>query len=157
MKKVLLTLLGIIVALGLLAGAGFAGYRIGFNQGIRTVSAKVTTQLPQQNKGLNQRGMPFQNFGRGFGPQNMPMLHNFGNGFNRMLPGGFRMMRRGFGFFGLFRFLFIIVVFALAIWVVYMLLKNSGWRLTRQSATVTPSATVVAPQETESSTESKTE
>ena len=35
MKKVLLTLLALILVMGLLAGAGFAGYRVGYDQGSR--------------------------------------------------------------------------------------------------------------------------
>jgi len=127
MKKVLLTLLGLIVVLGVLAGAGFVGYRIGYNQAARTVSAaKGTAQLPPQNKG--------------FGPQNTPMLRNFDNGiergFNRgMGPGGFGMMMGhggGFGFFSPFFFLVRIAVWVLVIWLIYMVIKSNGWRLTRQ-------------------------
>ena len=140
MKKVLLTLLGIIVVLGVLAGAGFVGYRIGYKQAAARVvtTAKGTAQLPPQNKGLNQRGMPFN----GFGPQNMPMLRNFDNGFGRgfnrgMGPGGFGMMMgrgRGFGFFGPLQFLLHVGVWVLVIWLIYMVIKGSGWRLTREPA-----------------------
>ena len=150
MKKVLLTLLGIIVVAGLLGGAGFAGYRIGFNQGARAAASRqAAAQLPPQNKSVTPNGQPLQNFNKGFGFQNMPG-RNFGNGMmNRGFgfgPGGFGVMNRGrgFGFFGLFQFLFRIVVFAFIIWVVYMLFKGSGWTLTRppvqQAAKVEPQA-----------------
>lgn len=130
MKKVLLTLLSIIVVVGVLAGAGFAGYRIGYNQGARAVSVtKGTVQLPPRN------------FNHNFGPQNMPMMRNFGNGFERgfnrgMGPGGFGMMGRGrgFGFFGPLQFLVHVAVWVLVIWLIYMAIKGSGWRLTRQPA-----------------------
>jgi len=130
-KKVLLTLVGIIVVLGVLAGAGFVGYRIGYKQ----AAARAITVT----KGTAQ--LPLQNFNRGLGPQNMPMLRNFGNrferGFNRgMGPGGFGMMARGrgFGFFAPLQFLFHIGVWVLVIWLIYMVIKGSGWRLTREPA-----------------------
>ena len=156
MKKVLLTLLGIIVVVGLLGGAGFVGYRIGFNQGARFLANRTTAQLPSQNKNVNPNGKPDQNFNKGFGFQNMPG-RNFGNGFERgfnrgMGPGGFGMMMgrgRGFGFFGPFQFIFRIAVFAFIIWVIYMAFKGGGWTLTRQPAQVTK----VEPQATESKTE----
>lgn len=132
MKKVLLTLLGIIVVLGVLAGAGFVGYRIGYKQAAARAAAitKGTAQLPPQN------------FNRNLGPQNMPMMRNFGYGFERgfirgMGPGGFGMMMgrgRGFGFFGPFQFLLHVGVWVLVIWLIYMVIKGSGWRLTREPA-----------------------
>ena len=142
MKKVLLTLLGIIVVIGILAGAGFVGYRIGYNQAARAISvAKGNAKLPQQNNGVNPQGLPMMR--NGFGPQGMPMLRNFGNGldrgFNRGFgPGGFGMMGygRGFGFFGPLQFLVHVAIWALVIWLIYMVIKGSGWKLslTRQPA-----------------------
>jgi hypothetical protein len=159
MKKVLLTLLGVIVVVGLLGGAGFAGYRIGFNQGARAAASRqAAAQLPSQNKNANPNGgqLP-QPFNKGFGFQNMPGRF-FGNGmmnrgFNRGFgPGGFGMMSRGrgFGFFGPFQFLFRIAVFAFVIWVIYMLFKGSGWTLTRQPA---QQAVKAEPQASEPKTE----
>jgi hypothetical protein len=133
MKKVLLTLLGIIVVVGVLAGAGFAGYRIGYMQAA-TANAN----------GVSQPALSY----RGFGLQGMPM-HNFGNdfderGFNNV-PGhqGFGMMDRGrggrgFGFMSPLFFLLQIAFWALVIWLAYMAIKGSGWKLslTRQKAEV---------------------
>jgi len=154
MKKVLLTLLGIIVVIGLLGGVGFVGYRTGFNQGTHFAAARPAAQQPPQNKSPNPNGKPEQNFNKGFGFQNMPG-RNFGNGrergFNRgMGPGGFGMMSRGrgFGFFGPFQFLFRAAIFVFIIWIVYMLFKRSGWMLTRQ-----PAVAKVEPQVTESKNE----
>lgn len=131
MKKVLLTLLGIIVVLGVLAGAGFVGYRIGYRQ----AAARALTIT----KGTAQ--LPPQNFNHNFGLQNMPMMRNFGDGFERgfnrgMGPGGFGMMARGrgFGFFGPLQFLLHVGVWVLVIWLIYMAIKGSGWRLTREPA-----------------------
>ena len=144
MKKVLLTLLGIIVVAGILAGAGFVGYRIGYNQAAREI-VKKTAQVPSQNNNQPAPNMPMlRNFEKGFGLRGMPM-HNFGNGFDRGFgPGGMMMSRgRGFGFFGLIGFLIRIAVFALIIWVIYMLFKGSGWRLTREPV---PAAKVETPE-----------
>ena len=140
MKKALLTLLGIIVVVGILAGAGFAGYRIGYKQGAaRTLATlKSTTKLPQQNNSLNTQNIPMHNFGNGFDPQGMPMMRNFGNGsergFNReMGPGGFGMMNhsRGFGLFGPLQFLVHVAIWALIFWAIYIVIKGSGWKLSR--------------------------
>jgi len=147
MKKVLLTLLGIIVVAGILAGAGFVGYRMGYNHGALAVSNKAA-QLPQQNKDFVFRGMPMmRGFGNDFGMHGIPG-HNFGNGFDER---GFGMMGRGrgFGFFRPIQFLFHIAVLALIVWIAYKLIKNSGWTITRQAA---PAAKVEAPE-----TEQKTE
>ena len=38
MKRILLTLLSIVLVIGVLAGTGFAGYQIGFRQGARTAN-----------------------------------------------------------------------------------------------------------------------
>ena len=161
MKKVLLTLLSVIVVLGVLAGAGFVGYRIGYKQAARAVASKTNTtaQLPQQNKGFDPQRMPMQNFNRGFEPQNMPMLRDFDNGFehgfNRgMGPRGFGMMGRGgrgFGFFSPFFLLIRVAVWALIIWVIYMVVKGSGWRLslTRQPTQSAKAETPVVESKTE--------
>ena len=157
MKKVLLTLLGIIVVVGILGGAGFVGYRTGFNQGTHIAVSRQTAQLPSQNKNLNPNGKSEPNSNREFGFQNMPG-RNFGNGREHDLtrgmgPGGFGMMQRGrgFGFFGPFQFLFRIAIFAILIWVIYMLFKGSGWTLTRQPEAVQTSK--VEPQESEAKSE----
>lgn len=127
MKKVLLTLLAVIVILGAFGAAGMVGYRYGYSQGI---SSATTDETPS--------GLP----GFGFGPQRMPM-HEFrferdfgnGRGFDRdfgMMPGGMR----GFGFFGPLVFIAHIAFWALVIWGIYMLVTRSGWRLTRTTQPV---------------------
>lgn len=116
MKKVLLTLLAVIVVLGALAGAGYAGYRIGYNQGA-----------------TNSGNIPF--FGRAerMNPNFMPRFnHNFGY---RVQPYRSPMMGRGdfgFNFFSPFRLLWNIAILALVIWFAYWLFTKSGWRITRQ-------------------------
>lgn len=126
MKKVILTLLGIVVALGLFAAIGYAGYRIGYVQGARvTVSANGNTTRRQLR--------PFDSFG----PRRMPM-RNFGFGFRRGF-GVFPMM--GFALFGPLMFLGRIVLLVLVIWFIYWLFTRSGWRLTRAAQTTTTQTT----------------
>lgn len=127
MKKVLLTLLAVIVVVGALGAAGMVGYRYGFSQGI---SSATTAETPSVRPGF------------GFDPQRMPMHESGfgrdfgqGRGFDRgsgMMPGG--MM--GFGFLGPLMFLARIAVWVLVIWAIYMLVARSGWRLTRATQPV---------------------
>lgn len=116
MKKVLLTLLAVIVILGALAGAGFVGYRIGFSQGA-TASGNV------QFFGRSERSNPH-------------LMPNFGRDFEfRAQPFRSPMMGRsifGFTMFSPFRILWNIAILALIIWFVYWLFTKSGWRITRQ-------------------------
>jgi hypothetical protein len=131
MKKVLLTLLGIIVVVGVLAGAGFAGYRFGYMRGA-TATADGTAFVPWK--------MPMHNFDKNFNPQGMPM-HNFGRGNDRDFNRGFGPGGHG-GFFSLLR----LVILGVIIWLAYKLVKNSGWKLalTHQAAEspkVEPAAT----------------
>ena len=131
MKKVLLTLLAVVLVIGVLAAAGFAGYRVGYNQGARSASNGEAPLLGRSDR---------------FGPDRMPM-HNFGRdfdrGFNRgFQPGEFRMMHRGggFGFFFPFMFLGHLVIWGLIFWLIYLLFTRSGLRLslTQQKVQNTP-------------------
>lgn len=148
MKRVLFILLGAILVIGALAGAGFAGYRIGFSQGAG-VSAKSDNPLPVHPDRFGPQGVPPHNFDR-----------DFDRGFNRDIPrGGFRMLRRGggFGFFGPLMFLGHIAFWGLIILLVYLLFTRSGWRLTRTQQTVQSAPpnveTVSKPQEQEQKNE----
>lgn len=118
MKKVLLTLLAVIVVVGALAGAGFAGYRMGYIQG--AASSGNTTFLGRADR-MNPYFMP--NLDRDFGFRNQPYHSS---------P---MMGRSNFGFnsFSLFRFLWNAAILALVIWFVYWLVTKSGWRLTRET------------------------
>ena len=139
MKKVLLTLLAVVLILGLLGTAGFAGYRFGYMRGAQ-ITANGNPSGPQLR--------PFDNFDR----RGMPM-HNFGDDLGRGLRRGFGMRgfpMMGFGFFSPLMFLGRIVVFALIIWFIYWLFTRSGWRLTRQTIENSPS-------KTETKIETKTE
>lgn len=117
MKRVLLSLFAVLLVLGLLGATAFVGYRIGFNQGVE-VSAN----------GDGPFMMP-RGFGFGIGPQRMP-LHNFE--FHRWMgPGGFGRIDRGFGLFPGLGLLLRLVFWGLLIGAVYLLIRRSGWRLTR--------------------------
>src|SRR5215510_2060194 len=99
MKKVLLTLLGIVLILGSLGAVGFAGYRFGYMRAAQTTAKAVTPNgnpNPQQHPfdHFDRHGMPFRHFGDDFG-------RGFHHGFRF---GGFPMMGMGFGLFGLFGF-----------------------------------------------------
>ena len=136
MKKVLLTLLTVVVVLGLFAAAGFAGYRVGYMQGGRSqITANGNAPAPQLRSfdDFDRRGMPMHNFG-------------FGRGFPRGF-GGMPMVGMGFGLFGLFGFLLRVALFAVVIWFVYWLFTRSGWRLTRTTPVTQPPAPT--PAETE--------
>ena len=141
MKKVLLTILAVIVVAGVLAGAGFAGYRIGYQQGAHST---LTTNTTPNDK------TPFMH---PFGFQDMPM-HNFGRdsdrGFSRGFgPGGFGM-RGGMGFFAPLMFLGRILFWGLVIWFAYWLFTKSGWKLSRTLQPVeSPKVEVPAPTEKE--------
>ena len=141
MKKVVLTLLAIIVVLGLFAASGYAGYRIGFAQAAQRVTngnPQTPDLRPFNNPG--PRRLPGRNFGFGFG---------MGRGFRR----GFGIMpMMGFGFFGPLMFLGRILLLILVVWFTYWLFTRSGWRLTRQ-----PVETAPAPVKTETVTETKVE
>lgn len=142
MKKVLLTLLGIIVVAGILAGAGFAGYRMGYMRGAAATGNSAIQMFPH-GKDFGLQGMPMHNFGRGVE-----------RGFNN-IPGhpGFGMMDRdmhgrGFGFIPPFFFIVRIGFWVFVIWLIYKVIKGSGWQLslTRQTAE-SPKTTASAPDE----------
>lgn len=118
MKKVLLTLLAVVVIVGALAGVGFAGYRMGYAQG---AVASGDTAFVSPFWHMNPSLMPMHRFDR-----------DFGFGFNSRSPmmgrGGF-----GFGFLWPFRILWNVAVLALVVWFVYWAFTRSGWRITRQS------------------------
>ena len=118
MKKVLLTILAAVVILGVLAGVGYAGYRIGYTHGPQ--SKGNPPLFSHRSEQFDQDRMPMQSFGK-----------EFERGFG---PGGSRMMHRGrFGFFSPFMFLGRLIVYGFIIWFIYWLFTKSGWRLTRQS------------------------
>lgn len=142
MKKVLLTLLTVVVVLGLFAAAGYAGYRFGYMRG-----AQITAKAGAPRNPPNPQLRPFNNFGN----RGMP-FRNFGDNSDRGLRRGFGMrgfpmMGMGFGLFGLFGLLVRIAVFGLILWFIYWLFTRSGWQLTR-TVPATPQPQSPAPTET---------
>ena len=130
MKKVLLTLLAVIVIVGALGASGMVGYRYGYSQGASSATDGETPAIAP-GFGNGPQRMPMHEFGfeRSFGPGGP------GRGFDR----GFEMMpgeMGGFGFFGPLVFLARIAFWALVIWAIYMLATRSGWRLTRTTQPV---------------------
>lgn len=126
MKKVILSIIGVVLIIGLFAGAGFAGYRIGYTRGVQA-SANGDAPL-------------FGRFER-FGPQRMSMP-NFGRdldrGFDRGFPRGkfhmmqlMQLMQRGhrFGIFLPLMFLAHLALWVLVIGLIYVLFTRSGLRL----------------------------
>jgi len=133
MKKVLLSLLVIVIALGLLGAAGYAGYRYGFTQGMAASSGGVYDRSAGPWPGIGPRGMPMHEFG-------------FQRGFDRDVFG--MIGRGGFGspLFPLLSFLTWLLFVGLVGAGIYWLVTRSGWRLTRAApapATTTTTTTVV--------------
>jgi hypothetical protein len=146
MRRFLLTLLAVLVILGGLAGAGFAGYRFGYQQGALAASDGEITIMPFRRGddfGLNR--MPMHEFGWGMRP-------GFQRGF-----GEFGIMGRGrgwgFGIFPLFGLLVQLAILGFIVWLVYKLL--TGWRLSLTPRSVPESSRVepARPVESKSTTD----
>ena len=151
MRRFLLTLLGIVLIAGVLAGAGFVGYRLGYQQGTQATSNGDVTLVPRLGRGDD------------FGWQRMPMPRfrdRMGPGIRMwMRPGDFDMMP-GLGGFGIFRLLGLLVQLAIVgfiIWLAYKLL--TGWRLslTPRAAPQATRVERVQTVETETKTDETTE
>lgn len=132
MKKVLLTLLALSLVIGILAGAGFAGYRVGYDQGARAsgnenIASPDRDEIPRFNFGRDSNNGPERAFDRGF-PR----------GYFRMMPRG-----REFGIFSPLRMLAHIAIWVLVIALVYLLFTRSGWRLSIEKQPIQdPPATI---------------
>jgi hypothetical protein len=128
MKKILLTLLGIIVVLGLFGAVGYTSYRFGYAQGIQATTNGDTSQLRPFHdlhpRGMDRFGMD-REFQRGFGPGRFP--------------------GRGFGFLSPWRWLAPLAVLALIALFISWLFTRSGWRVTRQTTESVPPPSPPAP------------
>jgi len=124
MKRILPTLLGVIVVFGLFAAVGYTGYRFGYTQGVQAgADGGNIYPWPRPFDDIAPRGMPMHRFG-------------FERGWDR---GGYPMM--GFGFFSPWIWLWRVALLALIIWFVWWLFSRSGWRLTRQTTVPDPPKT----------------
>lgn len=132
MKKFLLGLLVLVLALVVLGATAYAGYRYGYIQGALATS-DGNLQFSGRGFGMNPNRMPMHDFG-------------FNRGFDR---DGFGMMRGGYGFgfgFPVLGLLARLLFWGLIIAGIYWLITRSGWRLTRNNpvpAATTPTTTVV--------------
>src|SRR5688572_14230212 len=101
MKRILLTLLALVVVIGMFSAVGYAGYRLGLSQSVETSADNDASRLH-----------PFADLGpRG------PRMHEFR--FGREIRRGFAgLPGLGFGFFFLFRLLFWLAALVLLIWLI---------------------------------------
>ena len=149
MRRVLLTLLAIVLIAGVLAGVGFLGYRLGYRQGALAASNGDLTVVPfGRDNDFNWGRMPMDRFHERVGPG----LHL------QIRPGGFGMMP-GVGGFGIFRSLGLLIQLAIlgfVVWLVYKLL--TGWRLslTPRSAPASPRVEPAQPAASETETDETT-
>lgn len=144
MKKVLLSLFGMILVIAVLAGAGFAGYRVGYEQGVHASgNDNIAPNWLSENRGRDE--MPRFDFGRVTnGRLERAFDHGFPRGYFRMMP----LMPRGreLGIYSLLRILAHFSILVLGLALVYLLFIRSGWRL---SVTKQPIQAPPAPVETE--------
>lgn len=162
-RKWLTYTLGILLTLAVLAVVGAAGFRIGTMQNASFAHPSFTQNFdgdPQSMpRNFQDDGMPprmQENFHNNGGPQAMqgnPHNQGFDNrGNNR---GGDRLSGGGIPFFAPIFGLIHLALLGLLLWVVYKLVKNSGWRLTRvvafpaDAASETPSVEVEEKKESE--------
>ena len=143
-KKWLWWTLGILAALVLLAGAGFAGYRVGVVKGAQLADN------PDAKAFMFEHMNRFE--GKGWDHPNiqgqMPVFHQDfrqGHGFGGMRGGFFSPL------FGLVRVAF----WGFILWMVYKLISNSGWKLVREVPAAAPAVT--PPAVVESADEDKAE
>ena len=148
-RKWLTYTLGILLTLAVLAVVGAVGFRIGTMQNASFAHPSFTQNFdggPQsmprnfQNGGLPPRMQ--ENFHNNGGPQGMQGnphnqgFNNHGNNFGFDRRGGMSFFPPIFGLIHL-------ALLGLLIWVVYKLVKNSGWRLTHVAASPAPAVSAI--------------
>lgn len=140
MRRILLSILAVVVIMGLFAATGYAGYRFGFARGVQ--SSVNSEEIPHASV------RPFDEFGsRGMPWREFRFEREFHRGFGMR---GFPMVR--FGFFSPFLFLGQILLLALIAGLVYWLFARSGWRLTKTVQTTDTPARPVETEETSKTT-----
>lgn len=129
MKRILLTVLVIMIGIASFAAIGYSGYRLGYAQGAQAATSADAPQL-----------RPFDRFGRDEIP-GRPF------GFDRGLRRGFDgFAGRGSVFFAPFLWLIALAILGIVGWFAYWLVARSGWRLTRESTTAVPPALASNPE-----------
>jgi hypothetical protein len=159
-RKWLTYTLGALLTLLVLAAVGVAGFRVGMIQNAsftRPAFAHNFDRAPQamQDNPRDNSGNQGQqdNSKNNGGPQAMPGNpqnrgfdnHDNGRGFDRR-GGGMR-----FPFFGLIH----LAVLALVVWIVYKLVKNSGWKLSLTKTSPAPAPVTTPSVEVEEKKESE--
>lgn len=138
--KWLWRLLAVVLTLAVLAGVGFAGYRVGLVQGA-DLSAEELATIFSYGRGMQfNDGSRRPDHGHGFDGNGAVRGGDFGGrGFDR---GGFSLFSP---LFGLLR----LAVLGGLIWLGYRFIKNSGWRLVKAEtpAPVTESPAAAADEE----------
>ena len=124
-KKWIWWTLTILLTLVILAGVGFAGYRMGVMQGAN-LTAEGAVFMFHHGRGFDG-GMMNDGFS----------MHGFDHG-----RGGFGE-RGGFGFFGPLFGLLRLALLGGLIWLGYTFVKRSGWRVVKTAPTPTPVAAEV--------------
>jgi hypothetical protein len=160
-RKWLTYILGILLTLVVLGVVGVAGFRLGMMQNASFARPAFTQNFDRraqimprnfQNGDMPQRMQ--ERFHNNGGPQSMERNpHNQGidkRAFNR----GFDR-RGGMFFFPLIFGLILLTVLGLLLLVVYKLVKNNGWKLTRVAASPAPAASATPSVEVEEKKESE--
>lgn len=123
--------LAVLLTLAVLAGVGFAGFRVGVVQGANLTAEDFSTMF------AHGRGFDGDMMNGGFdhGRSNFGGRDGFGG-------------RGGFGFFGPLFGLFHLAVLGGLVWLGYTLIKRSGWRVVNVNASqpVAPAAASAEPE-----------
>lgn len=125
-KKWIWWTLAIILVVGMTAGAGFTGYRIGVVQGANLAADGTLPDFFMHGKSFDD--VHGGQFGKG------GFDHSRGDSGGR---GDFGR-HSGFSPFGFIFGLFRLTVFAGLIWLGYTLVQRSGWRLVKTEAAAAP-------------------
>ena len=141
MKKVILSIIGVVLIIGLFAGAGFAGYRIGYTRGVQA-SANGDAPLFGRFERFGPQKMPMPSFGKDFD-------RGFDRGFDHDFPRGkFPIMQRGHGFGILYPLMLLshLALWVLVIGLIYVLFTRSGLRLSLTKQPVQNPPTNIEPE-----------
>lgn len=129
MKKILLTLLAVIVIVGALAGVGYWGYRIGYNNG---ATGSENGPLFGRSYHMDPGQMPFHRYDEGI---NRGFDRNFGfNQHPMMQLNGYHGFGIGYGHVSPLQILWHVATLALFVWFIYWLFTKSGWKITRTTS-----------------------
>lgn len=138
-KKWIGRILALILSLAVLAGVGFAGFRVGLVQGAN-LSAEELAAIFSHGRGTQfNDNQPQADKSRSFDHGHGADGHGFdGRGFERGGRGGFSFFSP---LFGLLR----LAVLGGLLWLGYRFIKNSGWRLVKANAADNPATAEEAP------------